>query len=135
MNKIKSLEGGVLANSQMQNKKIEELKTKLEKEKASLEKELKSFATEDKDLKHNWDAKYPNRENGNMEEEADEMQEYDNLVSLEHNLELKLKDVTLALEKIEKGNYGTCEKCGKNIEEERLDAVPEAKLCMKCKNQ
>jgi len=115
------------------NKKlIEELKTKLEKEKESLEKELKSFATEDKNLKHNWDAKYPNRENGNMEEEADEVQEYDNLVSLEHNLELKLKDVDLALEKMKNEKYGICEKCGKEIEEDRLRAVPEAKMCMKC---
>ncbi len=117
----------------MQNKIIEELRSKLEAQKETLKKELKSFATEDKNLKHNWDAKYPNRENGNMEEEADEVQEYDNLVSLEHNLELKLKDVSLALEKIERGNYGACEKCGKNIEEDRLEAVPEAKFCMKCK--
>ena len=117
------------------NKKIiEELKIKLEKEKESLEKELSSFAAEDKDLKHNWDAKYPNRENGNMEEEADEAQEYDNLISLEHNLELKLMDVDLALEKIKNDKYGVCEKCGKEIEEERLEAVPEAKLCMKCKS-
>ena len=116
----------------MNKKIIEELKLKLEKEKESLEKELKSFATEDKNLKHNWDAKYPNRENGNMEEEADEVQEYDNLVSLEHNLELKLKDVNLALEKIKNDKYGVCKKCGKQIEEERLKAVPEAKLCIKC---
>lgn len=117
------------------NKKInEELKAKLEKEKENLEKELGTFATEDKNLKHNWDAKYPNRENGSMEEEADEVQEYDNLISLEHNLELKLKDVNLALEKTEKGIYGICEKCGKQIEEKRLEAVPEAKLCIKCKN-
>lgn len=115
-------------------KLLNELKTKLEAQKKSLEDELKSFATEDENLKHNWNAKYPNRENGNMEEEADEMQEYDNLVSVEHNLELKLRDVNLALEKISaKGGYGKCEKCGKKIEEKRLEAVPEAKLCMKCK--
>lgn len=118
----------------MNKKLIDELKIKLETQKETLEKELKSFATEDKNLKHNWDAKYPNRENGNIEEEADEVQEYDNLVSLEHNLELKLKDVNLALEKMEADKYGVCEKCGKNIEEDRLEAVPEAKFCMKCKD-
>jgi DnaK suppressor protein len=54
-------------------------------------------------------------------------------------LELKLRDVDIALEKIQKdlpaeaGNYGKCEKCGKEIEEERLKAVPEARLCIKCK--
>ncbi len=109
-----------------------ELKIKLEAQKKSLEEELKSFAKEDKNLKHNWDARYPNRENGNMEEEADEVQEYDNLLSLEHSLELKLKDVNLALEKIKNDQYGVCENCGKEIEEERLKAAPEAKLCMKC---
>ncbi len=117
----------------MNKKTTKELKEKLEAQKNALQKELENFATEDKNLKHNWNASYPNRENGNMEEEADEAQEYDNLVSLEHSLELKLKDVNLALEKIEKGKYGKCEKCGKRIEEKRLEAVPEAKLCMKCK--
>lgn len=117
----------------MDKKIIEKLKQTLESEKTALKKELESFAKEDKNLKYNWNAKYPNRENGNMEEEADETQEYDNLLSLEHNLELRLKDVSLALEKIEKGeSYGKCEKCGKDIEEERLMTYPEAKLCMDC---
>mgnify|MGYP001568952804 CR=1 FL=1 len=120
----------------MNIKIIKELKEKLASEKASLTKELNSFAVEDKNIKNNWDVKYPNRENGSMEEEADETQEYDNLLSLEQNLELKLKDVDLALEKITQGkDYGKCEKCGKEIEEERLSAYPEAKLCIECNKQ
>ncbi len=111
---------------------MENLKDKLEKEKYNLEKELEKFATEDKKNKDNWDAKYPNRENSDMEEEADEVEEYDNLLALEHSLELKLKDVNAALEKIKSGEYGVCEKCGKDIEEKRLQVCPEAKLCMKC---
>jgi len=51
---------------------------------------------------------------------------------LEHSLELKLKDVKSALEKMENGKYGTCENCGKKITEERLFACPEAKTCMNC---
>ncbi|MEK7664716.1 MAG: TraR/DksA family transcriptional regulator [Patescibacteria group bacterium] len=116
------------------NKKIlEEFRQKLEEQKKSLEKELESFAKEDKDLKNNWSANYPNRENGSMEEEADEAQEYDNLLSLEHSMELKLQDVNLALEKIKKGNYGICERCGKKLDIKRLEACPEAKICIKCK--
>ena len=61
---------------------------------------MESFASEDPNLKHNWDAKYPNREDGDKDEEADEVQEYDNEISLEYSLELKLKDVNMALEKI-----------------------------------
>lgn len=117
----------------MNKKLIEDLKEKLENQKTTLTKELGSFATEDKSQKNNWDARYPNRENGDMEEEADEAQEYDNLLSLEHNLELRLKDVDSALEKIKNNKYGSCEKCGKKIDEERLQACPEARVCMKCK--
>jgi len=115
----------------MDKKLVEELKEKLESEKKSIQKELESFATEDPNLKHNWDTKYSNREDGDKDEEADEVQEYDNKLSLEYSLELKLKDVNIALEKIEKGTYGTCEKCGKEIDEERLKAIPEARFCMK----
>jgi len=116
----------------MEKKLLEELKEKLEAEKESLKKELESFATEDKNLKHNWDTRYPNREDGDKDEEADEVQEYDNKLSLEYSLELKLKNVNVALEKIEKGGYGICENCGKHISEERLLACPEAKTCLKC---
>ena len=115
----------------MNKKLIEELKVALETEKKSLQKELESFASEDPKLKNNWDTKYPNREDGDKDDEADEVQEYENKLSLEYNMELKLKDVNNALEKIGSGKYGLCEKCGNPIDEERLKAVPEAKFCMK----
>ncbi len=111
---------------------IETLKSNLEKEQATLKKELESFAVEDKDVKGNWDAKRTNAEDTDMEEKADEVEEYDNKLSLEHSLELKLRDVSSALEKIANNTYGKCEKCEKEIEEARLLAFPEAKLCMAC---
>ena len=117
----------------MDKKLLEKLKEQLTSQKKSLQKELESFADQDPKLKHNWDTRYPNREDGDKDEEADEVQEYDNKLSVEYSLELKLKDVTIALEKIEKSGYGICEKCGKKIDEERLLACPEAKTCIKCR--
>ncbi len=116
----------------MDKKLTEELRQKLEEQKKSIEKELENFAKKDDVPKGDWETKYPNRENGNMEEEADEVQEYGNMLPVEHSLELKLKDVNSALEKIEKGGYGICENCGKEITEERLLVCPEAKTCLKC---
>lgn len=116
----------------MDKKLIEELKSKLEQSVQALKKELETFATEDKNLKGNWDAKRINAEDTDMEEKADEVEEYDNKLSLEHSLELKLKDVNTALEKITAGSYGVCEKCGKEITQERLLVCPEAKWCMEC---
>ena len=119
----------------MDQQLINELKERLETQKKSLEKELETFAKKDDVPKGDWETTYPNRENGTKEEEADEVQEYDNLLALEHSLELKLKDVNSALDKIVNNTYGICEKCGEPIEEERLKAVPEAKLCMKHNNK
>ncbi len=117
----------------MDKKIIEELKERLESEKESIQKELENFAKKDDQPKGDWETRYPNRENGTMEEEADEVQEYGNMLPVEHSLELKLKAVNSALEKIKNGKYSICEKCGKEIEEKRLRAVPEAKTHLKCR--
>lgn len=38
-----------------------------------------------------------------------------------------------ALKRIERGEYGNCTECGNLIDKERLEAVPHAQLCIKCK--
>ncbi|MFH0991019.1 MAG: TraR/DksA C4-type zinc finger protein [bacterium] len=38
-----------------------------------------------------------------------------------------------ALKRIEKGEYGFCSDCSDLIDRERLEAVPHAQLCIKCK--
>ncbi len=40
-----------------------------------------------------------------------------------------------ALQRIESGSYGVCEKCEEEIGEERLKARPEANLCIVCKEE
>ena len=121
----------------MNKKLLKELKEKLEKEKSLIEKELKGFAKKDEKLKGDWDTKFPkwDGEAGSSSSEtmADEVEEYESLLPVEHILELKLRDINLALEKIGKGKYGICEKCGKEIEAERLKTIPEARLCLRCK--
>ncbi len=57
------------------------------------------------------------------------------LMSKESDLARELEAIADALEKIEKGTYGICESCGKEISYERLEAVPTARLCVECKNQ
>jgi RNA polymerase-binding protein DksA len=40
-----------------------------------------------------------------------------------------------ALERIEKGEYGKCFNCGKQISIPRLEAVPHASFCIDCKSE
>lgn len=120
----------------MDKKTLEELENKLGKEREEIENTLKSFAEKDENLKGDWDTVFPkmdkNPSSSSLEEEADEVEEYSSLLPLEQKLELQLKKINEALEKIEKNKYGVCENCGKEIEERRLKAYPSAKLCSKC---
>ena len=57
------------------------------------------------------------------------MQEFENKNSEVEQLEVQLREVKGALEKIENGTYGKCEVCGEDIEVDRLTANPSAKTC------
>jgi DnaK suppressor protein len=46
----------------------------------------------------------------------------------------RLEEIDRALEKIEEGTYGVCDRDGKPITEERLIALPEAVLCIDCQS-
>lgn len=122
----------------MNQKLLEELKEKLEKEKKAAEEALKKFAKKDEKLKGDWDTIFPKFNGGEagsaaLEKAADEVEEYSTLLPIEYSLELKLKNIDLALEKMKNDQYGICEKCAKVIDEERLKVSPEARFCLKCK--
>lgn len=124
-------------SNKMNQKLIRKLKEKLEKEKMAIEEQLKKFAKKDKKLPDNWDTVFPKYDGGEsggaaLEKAADEVEEYSTLLPIEYSLELRLKNIVLALEKIKKGKYGICEKCRQEIPIDRLKASPEARFCLKC---
>ncbi|MCT8976061.1 TraR/DksA C4-type zinc finger protein [Clostridium sp. CX1] len=46
-----------------------------------------------------------------------------------------IKKIDDALASIDKGNYGRCKMCGKDINEERLEFIPYAQFCVGCQNE
>src|SRR4029453_6900264 len=56
-----------------------------------------------------------------------------NLLTLVRSLRDTLRDVEQALERMDAGPYGFCERCGQPIADERLEALPAVRLCMTCK--
>jgi len=116
---------------------LDKQKQRLEKIKESLTKELSQFAEQDPKVEGNWKAKFPEydgMESGGsrLETASDEVEDYIGKLSLEHSMELKLKDINDALDKISKNKYGICEDCGKKITLDRLEAKPEARNCKTC---
>ena len=46
-----------------------------------------------------------------------------------------VRQIDLALRKIEDSTYGVCEICSKSIPKRRLDALPYVRRCMKCQEK
>ncbi|HVL80053.1 MAG TPA: TraR/DksA C4-type zinc finger protein [Actinomycetota bacterium] len=56
-----------------------------------------------------------------------------NLLSLAEALMATLQEVDAALRAIDDGTYGVCTNCAKEIPIERLEARPQSRLCVTCK--
>jgi DnaK suppressor protein len=103
----------------------------LEKESEILEKELLTLGRRNPDNLSDWEA----TEKPNGTDEADELEVADSLEEFENNrgtlnqLEIRLNEVKKALANIESGDYGVCEKCDQEIENDRLEANPAAGTC------
>ncbi|MDV2988639.1 MAG: TraR/DksA family transcriptional regulator [Dehalogenimonas sp.] len=72
---------------------------------------------------------------GKREEEATETADLENRLALEKRVLDQMAEVESALQKLEKGTFGKCEKCGESIDPARLVALPYAKQCMACKSK
>lgn len=112
-----------------------QVKEALEKKKANLENELARFAKKDRDNEGDWDTKYPRTKEGDLEDAADEVEQYSTMLPIEFSLEKQLQEVDQALEKFKKGTYGRCETCQKEIEKAKLLAYPETKICLSCQGE
>jgi len=70
---------------------------------------------------------------GKREEEATETAELETRLELEKRIKDQLMTIEHAFDKFEKGTYGLCDVCGQPIAPARLEALPEAGLCLDCK--
>ena len=70
---------------------------------------------------------------GKREEEATESFELEKRLSLEKRIREQLAEVEHALKKFEDGTYGLCDNCRQPIDPARLEALPQATLCLRCK--
>lgn len=111
---------------------LAEMKEWLLNEKKRIEDELSRFAHRRTGTETEYDTEY--KDVGDSEDEnAAEVAEYSDNLSLESTLEKALRDVESSLKRVEKGDYGKCKYCGKEIDEARLRARPTSSSCVSCK--
>lgn len=111
-------------------KELDELRVTLEAEREQLRKQLatieeNSFAATQSDISGEVAFDDESAEGGTatFERERD--------LSIENNVRDLMQKIDRALEKMEAGTYGICERCGKPIEKARVKALPYVSLCIK----
>lgn len=110
---------------------LKKMEKKLKEQQKELREKLAGFAQKNFRKEDDYDTKFPNY--GDKEDEnAAEVAVFQDNLSLERDLEVTLAKVDQALKNIEAGTYGKCQKCGKKIDEARLEAFPAAAICMDC---
>ena len=114
------------------SKELDELRQALLKEQSELRAQLaeleeSTFSTPQSDLSGEvaFDEEPADSGTATFERERD--------LSLENNIRDLLEKIDKALERMNNGTYGICERCGKPIEKARLKALPYANLCIKDK--
>jgi YteA family regulatory protein len=119
----------------MNKEEMEHFKSKLLKERSNINRLLKQM-----------------RDNDTIDrniEVASELSLYDNhpsdsaaeLDTMVRGMAYKKNEIVIiekidgALKNIEDGSYGTCKSCGREINQERLEFIPYAELCVDCKRK
>lgn len=75
------------------------------------------------------------KDNAATDTEAAEQVGHERSEAIGREVEKKLIQIRKALTRIKLGSYGTCEKCGKMIDTDRLMVMPEATVCVVCEKK
>lgn len=112
---------------------IAKMKGLLEEEQARLERDLGDMGKKDPAHPGHYQPDYPESQSNSDDDNALEMAEYGDDLSLDAKLEAELRDVKKALKSIDDGSYGICKYCNKEIDQKRLEARPTSSSCIACK--
>ena len=110
----------------MNDKKLLKFKTQLEEMKEAINADAERTLSE------------MTTQNGNIPDPNDRA-----TIESDRNFELRIRDrerklmnkVEKALARIDGGSFGTCDDCGEDIADNRLEARPVAKFCIECKTK
>lgn len=105
---------------------IEKMKSEMQEQKATI---LDSLAKQSDEFKKILEE----QSSGDEIDLASDAIDRSMLESLNQQDANRLSLIESALERIQQGKYGLCIRCGKEIPQARLEAVPYALMCVECK--
>jgi DnaK suppressor protein len=117
----------------MNKRQREILRKRLEERRVEIEGDMSYMAAEMRSIGVDQD-----EENGSLgnhiADDGSNVAEAERIVTVSEDLQQILVQVNAALERMNEGHYGTCQRCGKPIGEERLEAFPYVAHCIECQS-
>ena len=114
----------------MATSKSNQVRSRLEAERKRIQEELGQLTSS-----HSLDERREGSPFGKREEEATESMELEKRLALENRLKSLLTEVDRALLKLDEGTYGLCDMCNAAIDPARMEALPQAILCISCRQK
>jgi DnaK suppressor protein len=109
---------------------MDHIRSALESEREELVRQLDELgATDQGNLRS--DVQFP----GSFADAGAAASERSEVIGLAQSLARKVRMVDRAMQKLDEGSYGICDRCGKPISPARLEARPESVLCVDCKSR
>ncbi len=118
----------------MDKNKLSYYKNKLLKEKQEINEVMKNMENNFTNAPLNMRSSELSYYDNDMGDIAGDLVDLEIGMALEKNEEDIRGKIDLALQSIDKGTYGICKCCGKEIPMERLQVIPYAQCCVKCQN-
>jgi DnaK suppressor protein len=118
----------------MNRRKIEGLRRQLEDRRSEIQDDVSFMAEEMRSIGVEQDD-----ENGSLgnhiAEDGASVAEAERIVTVTEDLQDILAQVDAALERMNEGTYGICQRCGNPVGEERLEAFPYVAFCIECQSR
>ena len=114
----------------MATTKSNQIRSRLEAEKKRIQDELAQL-----NIERPMDERREGSPFGKREEEATESMELEKRLALEKRLKTLLTEVDRAIQKIDAGTYGVCDICNIHIDPARMEALPQAIMCLSCRQK
>jgi RNA polymerase-binding transcription factor DksA len=112
-------------------------KAKIDQYRQTMMAEEKNLKSKIEHLKESDPFNDPEHANDNAAVDTDirEQMDHETIQAQVGAMKKRLSRMESAYLKMEKGTYGLCESCGKEIPEPRLELVPEAQYCVECEKR
>ncbi len=126
---LKDLARGVKVGYQKVVMSTEQTQQKLEEEARRIERQITKLEEE---------SELVNQTRGienTLNEDVHEAEEGSRIMTIVAMLTRRLREIRVALHKIRDRSYGICDRCGEKISVRRLEAVPDARYCLKCEQK